>query len=203
MPPATLSNALIGPFHDLRRFVAGAMSGPPLTRRTAAAELSAARAVLSAAECDLTGCTEENLHTATVPLAPEAAYDRFAAWQAWPCSGFFACPHTVGEMQLFSYRFWGVIPVVRMQLFSAVRPAHIIHRVLWGFGAGGYHCFLFAPANPDAAAGLDTQQAATSGPGGGGADVSIFTIYPPQPFLTGLHDQTNWDIFRLLRRHQS
>ncbi len=181
MPSDTLSNALIGPFHDLRRFVAGAVSGPPPTRRTAAAELSAARAELLAAGCDLSGCTEENLHTAVVPLTPGAAYDRFAAWQAWPCSAFFACPQTQGAAGLFSYRFYGLIPVVRMQLASAVRPAHIIYRVLWGFGAGGYHCFLFAPADDGAA-----------------TAVSIFTVYPPQPFLTGLHDQTNRDIFRLL-----
>ncbi len=180
MPSNTLSNALIGPFHDLRRFVAGAVSGPPSTRRTDAAELAAARAELLAAGCDLAGCTEVNLHSASVPLTPEAVFDRFAAWQAWPRSGFFACPRTEGHVALFSYRFWGLIPVVRMRLFSAIRPLHIIHRVLWGFGAGGYHCFLFAPAET------------------GGTVVSIFTIYPPQPFLTGLHDQTNRDIFRLL-----
>lgn len=180
MPSDILSNALIGPFHDLRRFVAGAVSGPPPTRRRVAAELAAARAELLAAGCDLVGCTQENLHTATVALMPGAAYDRFAAWQAWPRSGFFACPRAQGQMALFSYRFWGLVPVVRMQLHSALRPARLIHRVLWGFGAGGYHCFLFAPAEI------------------GSTTVSIFTIYPPQPFLTGLHDQTNRDIFRLL-----
>ncbi len=181
MPANVLSNALVGPFHDLRRFVVGALAAPPPTRRTGAAEVAAARAILAAAGCDLSGCTEENLHTAVVPLAPAAAYDRFAAWQAWPCSAFFACSQTEGGVARFSYRFYGLIPVVRMQLASAVRPAHIIHRVLWGFGAGGYHCFLFAPAD-DA----------------GSTVVSIFTVYPPQPFLTGLHDQTNRDIFRLL-----
>ncbi|MGQ9489497.1 MAG: hypothetical protein ACUVS6_02010 [Anaerolineae bacterium] len=177
-----LSNAIAGPFHDLRRFVLGALAPPPSTRRTAAAELAAARAELLAAGCDLAGCTEENLHTATVPLMPEAAYDRFATWQAWPRSGFSACPWANGSEALFSYRFWGLIPVVRMQLFSAIRPLRIIHRVLWGFGAGGYHCFLFEPAK-------DIRS----------TTVSIFTVYPPQPFLTGLRDQTNRDIFRLLQ----
>lgn len=195
-----LTNALVGPFHDLRRFVLGVLAPLPSTRRTAAAELASARAILVAAGCDLSGCTEENLHTATVPLTPEAAYDRFAAWQAWPRSAFFAClekpplrsdgfsrpgmsrtAKTVTTKVFISYRFYGLIPVVRMQLASAVRPAHIIYRVLWGFGAGGYHCFLFAPADD-----------------GGATAVSIFTVYPPQPFLTGLHDQTNRDIFRLL-----
>ncbi len=181
MRASTLSNALFGPFHDLRRFVRGALAAPPPTRRTDAAELAAARAILIGAGCDLSGCTEENLHTAVVPLAPEATYDRFVAWQAWPCSAFFACPQIEGDVRLFSYRFYGLIPVVRMQLASAVRPEHIIHRVLWGFGAGGYHCFLFAPADD-----------------GASTVVSIFTVYPPQWFLTGLHDQTNRDIFRLL-----
>lgn len=200
MRAETLTNVLVGPFHDLRRFLLGALAPPPPTRRTAPAELAAARAILVAAGCDLTGCTEENLHTSIVPLAPEVAYDRFAAWQAWPCSAFFACPENtplgsddfgrpgprltakaVTTTRHFSYRLYGLIPVVRMQLASAVRPAHIIHRVLWGFGAGGYHCFLFAPTDDP-----------------GATTVSIFTVYPPQPFLTGLHDQTNRDIYRLL-----
>lgn len=51
-------------------------------------------------------CTEENLHPAVVPLTPKAAYDRFAAWQAWPRSAFFACPRAKGSEALFSYRFW-------------------------------------------------------------------------------------------------
>lgn len=182
MPGKTISNAILGPFQDLRRFVAGAVGGPPPTRRMGAADLAAARAVLAAAGCELAGCTQENLHTSTVAFVPETVYDRFAAWQAWPCSAFFARPRTESDGRvLFSYRFYGIIPVVRMQLFSAQRPAHIIHRVLWGFGAGGYHCFLFAPTAE-----------------GGKTIVSIFTIYPPQLFLTGLHDQTNRDIFRLL-----
>ncbi len=105
----------------------------------------------------------------------------FAAWQAWPRSGFFACPQrAVDGTQWFSYRFFGRIPVVKMHLKHAERPHAIIHDVTWGFGHGGYHCFLFTPATD------------------GATTASIFTIYPPQFFLTGLHDQTNRDIFRKL-----
>ncbi len=193
MNTSVLGDCLLGPFGDARRMALGALADvglarPPRTRRRSDNDLGAARATLTRAGCRLVGLTCENLHTATVALPVEKVYATFRNWEAWPRSGFLARPGVRGDgTPLFSYRFWGLIPVVRMHLFSDEAPCtnsapcHIIYAVDWGFGHGGYHTFLFEPAGS-----ANRTQA------------SIFTVYPPQPFPTGLHDQTNRDIFRKL-----
>ncbi len=190
---AALGNYLLGPFGDMRRMLLGALVdlrliATPPTRRLDPADLAAARATLTAAGCRLQGLTCENLHTASIALTIDSVYLLFRNWRAWPRSGFLACPATgPSDETLFSYRFWGLIPVVRMHLFAVEQARHIIFAVDGGFGHGGYHAFLFA-----------AETASRSTLVGARSSVSIFTLYPPQPFLTGLHDQTNRDIFRKL-----
>lgn len=181
MSSETLANVLGGPFQDLRRLIVGSVTPPPPTRKLAASDLAAARAVLTTAGCDLSRCTGENLHTVITPLPPAEVFDLAAQWALWPRSAFFACPtRDAAGASWFSYRFYGALPIVVMRLKTAVAPQYIIYDLVSGIGAGGYHAFLLAP------------QAS------GGTAFSIFTIFPPTLFLTGLHDQTNLDIFQKL-----
>lgn len=182
-PLGLFSRILLGPFLDLYRFVAGSLSPPPPTRRTARIDLAHARQVLAEAGCDLEHCLVANLHTSPTTLSPGHAFDLFAAWQPWPLSAFFASTSTTEGRQRFAYRFYGLLPIVTMRPYARVRPDHIIYEITGGIGAGGFHSFLFkAAAN-------------------GGSDVSIFTTFPPHPlFFEGLHDRMNADIFRQLAR---
>ncbi len=182
----TLGNFLLGPFFDLKRFIAGALVQPPSTRVTSEERLAAARAILTEAGCDLSHCTVSNLHTCSTTLQPEQVFDLIAEWTLWPCSSFFACPRVdeQGE-EWFSYRWYGMIPIVLMKLKTSVRPRHIIFDLKWGIGAGGYHSFLFT----------QTDNALT--------EFSIFTTFSPtRLFLEGLHDQVNYDIYHNLHSTQ-
>lgn len=181
MASETLANVLLGPFHDLRRLIVGGVTSPPATRKLDASDLAFARATLTAAGCDLSRCTGENLHTVITPLSPDEVFDLAMNWALWPRSAFFASPtRDAGGASWFSYRFYGALPIVTMRLKTAARPCHIIYDIVGGIGAGGYHSFLIEP-QPSA-----------------GTAFSIFTIFPPTLFLSGLHDQTNLDIFHKL-----
>ncbi len=179
----TIANFLLGPFYDLKRFVAGVTSPPPPTRVVSAKELLAARAILTAAGCELSHCAENNLHTGRTTLPPEQLFDLAAEWKLWPRSAFFACSRTDEQGQAwFSYCFYKILPIVIMKLKTAVKPHHIIYDLKWGVGAGGYHAFLF-------------EQAAD-----GATKFSILTTFPPtRLFLEGLHDQVDYDIYRNLK----
>lgn len=175
-----LADYVLGPLADLRRFLRGFGSEPP-SRTKDPVDLIAARGAVTSAGCDPTHCTEENLHRAVVALPAAEVYDLFNAWQAWPRSGFFPTARRGRDgIDHFSYRFYGVLPVVTMHCVSAVPSRHIIHGVTWGFGHGGYHCFLFRPISPNK------------------TEAAIYTTYPRQFFLTGLHDEMNRDIYRKL-----
>jgi len=179
----TFANFLLGPFYDLKRFTVGAVTAPPPSRMMAENEVTAARKVLTQAGCDLSRCTENNLHMWSSTLPPEQIFDLFRAWQAWPCSGFFACPRTDSQGdEWFSYRWYKLIPIVQMKLKAADKPRYIIYDIVSGVGVGGYHSFLFDPA--------DSQ-----------VNVSILTTFPKHPlFFEGLHDQVNHDVYAKLHR---
>jgi hypothetical protein len=175
-----MNDYLLGPFADLRRFARGLAAKPPPTRVLAPTDIAAARARLTAAGCDLAHCTENNLHTATIPLPADSLFDKVAAWELWPRSAFIPCPRLDARGdQWLSYRLYKVLPIVMMKLKTSARPQHIIYDLTWGVGAGGYHAFLF-------------------GQGAGEATIfSIFTTFAPtRLFLEGLHDQMNYDILR-------
>lgn len=180
MPCSTAARIVLGPAYDLRRFVVGQTSAPPPTRRAAASDVRAARAVLAAAGCDLSRCRVSNLHTQRVALPAARVYDLFLAWDAWPCSAFFACPSTDADGAIWlRYRFYRTLPIVVMRLKTALRPYFIIYDLVRGIGAGGFHAFLFRPISA-----TDT-------------DVSIMTTFPSSRlFFEGLHDQMNQDVYR-------
>lgn len=183
-----LTNYLTGPFYDLKRFVVGVMSEPPPTRVVSEAGLVAARAVLTGTNCNLRPCTEENLHTGWTSLPADLVFDLLLRWQLWPHSSFFACPSTDEQgVSWFAYRFYEVLPIVRMRLKAARKPRYIIYDIVSGIGAGGYHSFLIEEPRRNSAHPAETQ-------------VSIFTTFPPSLlFFEGLHDQMNADIFRELQ----
>jgi hypothetical protein len=178
----TLANFLLGPFYDLKRFTVGAVTPPPPHRIVADEELAAARDVLDQAGCDLSRCTENNLHTWPSQLPSQQVFDLFRAWQVWPRSAFFACPRTDSQGdEWFSYRWYNAIPIVKMKLRAATDPHYIIYDIVSGVGVGGYHSFLFDPA--------DSQ-----------TNVSILTTFPKHTlFFEGLHDQVNRDIYAKLQ----
>ncbi len=183
----TLENFFLGPFYDLKRFAIGAVTQPPPTRVVSEEGLVAARAVLTAVGCDLTHCTESNLHTGSTTLPPEQLFDLIAAWKLWPCSAFFACPRIDKQgTEWFSYRWYKTIPIVLMKLKTSARPHHIIYDLEWGVGAGGYHSFLFN----------HTAEVLT--------EFAIFTTFSPtRLFFEGIHDQVNYDIYRNLQTIQN
>jgi hypothetical protein len=179
---AMLENVLLGPFDDLRRFITGLLTSPPQTRVKSEAGLAAARATLSQAGCDLSYCSENNLHTGASTLTPEQLFDLAAAWQLWPRSSFFACPSTDSQGKAWlAYRWCKTIPIVKMRLKTVLKPRYLIYDLVWGVGAGGYHSFLV---------GWNESGATT---------FSILTTFPPTMlFMEGLHDQMNYDIYRQL-----
>jgi len=181
----TLSNFLLGPFYDLKRFTVGSLTAPPPSRVVSAEDVTAAREVLAQAGCDLSKCTENNLHTWPSRLPPKQIFDLFRAWQVWPRSGFFARPRTDSQGdEWFSYRWYKLIPIVQMKLKVAVKPRYIIYDIVSGVGVGGYHSFLFDPA-------------------GSQVNVSILTTFPKHPlFFEGLHDQVNYDIYAQLQHFE-
>ena len=180
MSCSTAGRLVLGPAYDFRRFVVGQTSSPPPTRRRAEADVRAARVVLTAAGCDLSRCQVSNLHAQTVALPAGRLYDLFLAWDAWPCSAFFACPSVDADGgSWLRYRFYKTLPIVVMRLKTAVRPYFIIYDLVWGIGAGGYHAFLFRPVSA-----AETE-------------ASILTTFPPSRlFFEGLHDQMNLDVYR-------
>ena len=173
-------NYLVGPFDDMRRFVVGSVSQPPPTRVVSEEALTSARTTLTEANVDLEACTVENLHMWRSPLAAETIFNRLLHWQLWPRSSFFACPTTDQDgTATLTYRWYGLVPIVMMQLNTAIKPSCIIYDIVWGIGRGGYHSFL-----------LDETVT-------GQTCISIFTTFPPTPlFFEGLHDQMNFDIFK-------
>lgn len=178
--PDTLLRLLVGPFHDVRRFLTGVARERPATRQLGRAELDAARGVLAEAGCDLSLCTETNLHADVIPLPAAQVYEVFATWEAWPISSFFICPwQAAPNGQGVAYRFSKTFAVVVMQLKAAVSPRYIIYDLVWGIGAGGYHGFLFRPISDDS------------------TEAAIISTFPrTRLFLEGLHDQMNLDIYR-------
>jgi hypothetical protein len=178
----TLTNVLLGPFYDLKRFTVGVVTPPPPSRIIADEKLAAAREELTQAGCDLSHCTETNLHTWPSQLPSKQIFDLFRVWQVWPRSAFFACPRTDNQGDdWFSYRWYRIIPIVKMKLKAVTNPHLIIYDIVSGVGVGGYHSFLFDPA--------DSQ-----------TNVSILTTFPPHPlFFEGLHDQVNRDIYTKLQ----
>lgn len=176
------ANFLIGPFDDLRRFVVGATAKPPSTRIISEPEVATARGILSAAGCDLAHCTVINLHTDTSTLSPEQLFDLALAWRLWPRSSFFACPGADSQGTAWlTYRWYKLMPIVKMRLKTAIRPRYIIYDLVWGVGQGGYHSFLI-------------NQNGTAP-----TTFSICTTFAPtRLFMAGLHDQMNYDIFRQL-----
>ena len=185
MNTETFSNFLLGPFYDLKRFTVGSVTAPPLSRIVTENEVAAAREVLTQVGCDLSRCTENNLHTWSSDLPPEQIFDLFRAWQAWPRSGFFACPRIDSQGdEWFSYRWYRLIPIVQMKLKAAEKPHYIIYDIVSGVGVGGYHSFLFDP-------------------GDSRVNVSILTTFPKHPlFFEGLHDRVNHDIYAKLQYHE-
>lgn len=183
-----LESFLLGPFYDLKRFITGAVGQPPPTRVVSAEGVAAARAVLSKAGCDLSRCSETNLHTGFSRLTPEQLFDLVAEWRLWPRSSFFACPSTDPEGTAWlAYRWYKLMPIVKMRLKTAVRPRYIIYDLVWGIGQGGYHSFLIGRDN------------AKSSGGATPVTFSICTTFPPTwLFMEGLHDQMNYDIYRQL-----
>lgn len=182
----SFENYLIGPLYDLKRFVTGSLTQAPATRIVSEAGLAGARAALTWANCDLTRCTEENLHTWISKLPADQIFDLLATWQLWPRSSFFACPSTdqAGQVQ-FAYRWYGLMPIVRMKLKTVIKTRCIIYDIMGGVGQGGYHSFLLDEAAH------------------GQTEVSIFTTFPPtRLFFEGLHDQVNVDIFKQLRERE-
>jgi hypothetical protein len=179
----TLEDFLLGPLHDLRRFIVGMGAKPPPTRILTEEKLVAAREILTNTGCDLSRCMVENLHTFPVDINPGPLFDMLATWQQWPCSSFFPCPTTDKHgTTWFAYRWWKIIPIVIMKLKAVARPYHIIYDIVWGIGPGGYHSFLIDQAGP----------AQTT--------LSIFTTFPRTwLFPEGLHDRVNYDIYRKLR----
>jgi hypothetical protein len=179
-----LENFLLGPFDDLKRFVTGLVTSPPLTRVKSEVGLAAARAILSEAGCDLSRCSENNLHTGVSTLTPAQLFGLAAAWRLWPRSSFFACPSTDPQGTAWlAYRWYKLIPIVKMRLKIVDRPRYIIYDLVWGVGVGGYHSFL-----------IDQNEA-------GATTFSILTTFPPTMlFMEGLHDQMNYDIYRQLLR---
>ncbi len=176
----TITNFVVGPFYDLKRFTVGSLTAPPSTRDETTEGLATARAVLVEAGCDLSHCSENNLHTGTTPMPLEQLFDLVAAWQVWPRSAFIACPRTdeLGE-HWFSYRFYKLLPIVVMKLKTSVKPRYIIYDLISGVGAGGCHAFLFDRTED------------------GMSVFSILTTFAPTPmFFEGLHDQVNYDIYR-------
>jgi hypothetical protein len=183
-----LTNYLIGPFYDLKRYVVGLASQSPPTRIVSETALVAARAVLTGANCNLRRCAEENLHTGPTRLPADLVFDLLREWQLWPRSSFFACPETDPQgVSGLTYRWYKVVPIVRMRLKAARKPRYLIYDIVSGIGAGGYHSFLIEEPRPNSAHRPETQ-------------VSIFTTFPPSRlFFEGLHDQMNADIFRELQ----
>lgn len=179
---AMLENLLLGPFDDLKRFLAGLVTSPPQTRVKSEAGLAAARATLSQAGCNLSRCSESNLHTGATNLTPDELFDLAAGWQLWPRSSFFACPSTDSQArEWLAYRWCKIIPIVKMRLKTMARPRYLIYDLVWGVGAGGYHSFLVG----------QNESGATT--------FSILTTFPPTMlFMEGLHDQMNYDIYRHL-----
>ena len=180
MQITTTDRVTLGPVLDLSRYVRGKLTAPPATRRLARAELDYARATLVAAGCDLSACTVANLHTACVPLPAARLFELVLSWQGWPCSAFFACSSgTTAGVGRFSYRLYGMLPIVMMRLMVVQRADLIIYEITHGIGAGGYHSFLFQQ--------LTARETA----------FSIFTTFPPSWFFfEGLHDHMNYDIYR-------
>ncbi|MCB0210305.1 MAG: hypothetical protein KDJ52_13290, partial [Anaerolineae bacterium] len=120
-PPTVWGNYLLGPFDDIRRFVVGSLGPPPPTRIVSEAELAGARAMITWANGDLRRCTVENLHTWHSPLPAEAIFDWLMHWQLWPRSSFFACPTTDQDGTVwFAYRWYGLVPIVKMRLKTAI-----------------------------------------------------------------------------------
>ncbi len=177
-----LENLLLGPFDDLKRFVTGLLTSPPQTRVKSEAGLATARAILSEAGCDLSRCSESNLHIGVTMLTPDKLFELAVAWQLWPRSSFFACPSTDSQGQEWLvYRWCKTIPIVKMRLKMMVRPRYLIYDLVWGVGVGGYHSFLVG----------QNESGATT--------FSILTTFPPTLlFMEGLHDQMNYDIYRQL-----
>lgn len=191
---SNLENFILGPFIDFKRFVTGSVRKPPLTRMLGEPDLVTARAVLSWAGCDLRRCTSENLHTATTSLPPDDLFDLLLNWQLWPRSSFFACPTTDEQgTAWFAYRWYKVMPIVKMRLKRAMKPQFIIYDIVWGIGTGGYHSFLIDQAGSGSGDSAEKPQ----------TKVSIYTTFPPTPlFFEGLHDQMNHDVYRKLQTIQ-
>ena len=183
METDTAQNFLLGPFFDLKRFVVGSVSEPTPSRNISEEGLHHARAVLTGAGCDLSGCTVENLHTWPTSVPATQVFDLLFEWKLWPRSAFFPC---IGPGKQFAYRWFKVMPIVKMRRICGVKPQFIIYDIVWGIGSSGYHSFLLDPI-PD-------------GPQAGQTNVSIFTVFPPSPlFFEGLHDQVNFDMYRKLQ----
>jgi hypothetical protein len=179
-----LKNFLLGPFYDAKRFLLGAVAPPPPCRVLAPEGLRAAHAILTEAGCNLNGCQVENLHTWPTTAPPENAFEWLVAWQLWPTSTFLACP-TLDEAGTpwFAYRWYGLLPLVKMKLKASRKPRYIIYDLVWGIGAGGYHSFLVG----------QNQHHQTT--------VSIYTTFAPTPlFLEGMHDQINYDFYHQLEQ---
>jgi|GEM_PF-3176067 len=191
-----LKNFFLGPFYDLGRFITGIVAGPPPTRSFSRIELGAVRRIVTDSGCDLSRCTVENLHIFPVKIEPGRLFDMLMAWQQWPCSSFFPCPSTDGQgVSWFAYRWWKVMPIVKMKLSVAERPSCIIYDIVWGIGPGGYHSFLIGQAGLSAQLrpGLDPALPAQT-------TLAIFTTLPKTwLFPEGLHDRVNYDICRKLQ----
>ena len=191
---STLENIFLGPYDDLRRFITGVTSAAPPTRVKSEKGLNQARRYLTNKNCDLSGCTVENLHTFPVNIAPEQLFKILTVWKQWPRSGFFACRSTDKRGSAwFSYRWWKLIPIVMMELKVNEPSQSMIYDIRYGIGAGGYHSFLINQV--DLPPVFDLYKGQTS--------LSIFTTFPPMrimPFQEGLHDQVNYDTYRKLRK---
>ena len=179
-----ISDIIISPFIDLKRFVVGSVSQAPPTRDVSAEGLATARGVLAEAGCVLAHCTVDNLHTGITAMPLEQLFELVASWQMWPRSSVHACPRRDDKGDLwFSYRFYGQVPVVVMKLRTTLKPRYIIYDLISGIGAGGYHAFLF-----------DHNEEGMS-------VFSILSTFAPTPwFFEGLHDQFNIDIYRHIQK---
>ena len=175
---------LLGALCDLERLALSLSGSSPPTRDTSQEGLAKAVGVLSGIGIDVRRLPVRNLHTAPVPIPPEALFDLLLEWRHWPASTFVPRLRQSGQKTLVSYRWLGLLPVVSMALASRSRGNHIVYYVSGGFGAGGYHSFLIDYVGDDSTL---------------GSHLSIFTALPKHTlFPEGFHDQINRDIYRRL-----